>query len=406
MDIFKLDPTTYLPMSGLVKGWNNMVWVERYLPAGEFELRTHRVEEHMNLLSEGSLIGIRESREVMQVEDHNVDVDDDGLDELVITGRTFEAPLLEGRLLGMGNYKEPFRTQKNNTGDPAQGAPGVGYTSVEAAAVVAWEVLLNSSNWSVLEPGYGNNPNNVIPNLIMSITEYTNEVNQYWWLENGPAYPVILDFLTKARAGVRNVRPAYTLPSPSVYFSVNDAGTIVTYPGADFKTRLLMDFYRGLNRSEGQNAVPAVVFDWRKGQLARPRYLFSSKNLKNIAVVKSKIGSVDVYANPDVDPYLTGRNRKYLYIDGGDPGDIAQETFIQGLIQMGEIELAKYNRIAAMESSITAKTTSKYGQHYFLGDMVTLRAQYGLNQTMQVTEYMRASNGTVDTGVPTLTLPA
>lgn len=401
MDVIKLNPSTYLGEE-LVRGWTNMIWTERFLPAGEFELRTPLVEWTRNLIPEDSLISLRDSREVMRVEDLEIETDDDGIEELKVTGRTEEAPLFENRLLGMGSYREPFRTQPLGPNPPTG---SWGYTATEAAGAIAWDMLANVSNWSVLKPEYGNDPRNAIPNLSISMTEHLSTAKMYWWLENGPAYAVITDFLSRGGAGVRMVRPPNNPATSSTEFLlVYPDGSIARLPADSYYTnRLQMDFYKGVNRSEGTSNP--VVFDYRLDHLEKTRYLFSSKNLRNIGVVKSKVGDVTVYANDEVSPYLTGRARRYLYIDGGDPGDIPLETFLSGLVQKGEIELAKYNRIAAMESGVSATAPAKYGVHYGLGDLVTLRGNHGFNQRMQVTEYVRTSNGFVDEGYPTLTLP-
>lgn len=409
MDVIKLNPSTYVGQE-LVRGWTNMVWTERFLPAGEFELRTPLVEYTRNLIPEDSLISLRDSREVMQVEDINIETNEEGIDEAVVTGRTVEAPFLEGRTITeAGGYRQTFQMLSVGMEDPPSNGYGIGKTPIEAAMALVWNAINNPNNWSAITSA-GNTPLNRIPNVSMTLTDHVDDTNLHWWLQNGPLYPVVQDFLIRGGAGVRNFRPpqpVYPSGSKTVLTAVNQQGTILRYPGATGRVNdLYMDFYRGRDRTESQSAVTPVVFDWRKGHLDKPRYLFSTKNLMQLCFVDSPLGAVLAYSDNVAGPNLSGRARRQMYIEGGDQGDLSNDAYIDSLIQKGEIELAKYNRIAAMESAVTVKAPAKYKVDYDLGDRVTLRGNYGFKQTVMVSEYVRASDGKTEEGFPTLILPS
>lgn len=386
MDVIKVNDSTFQGRE-LVNHWTTMIWTERYLTAGEFELRSPRIDYILDRIPEDSLISLVDSKEVMQVEEHDIETDDDGIEEIVVKGRTVEAPFLENRALSMGTYREPWKMLQT-------------YSALEAAAVVAWDMLCNDTNWTVLKSSFGNQPMNQIPLLKMVLSGTVDPATRMeWWLENGPAYSTVTDFLSRVGAGVRNIRPPYTAELPDRKIAVSPTGVISDSGGTNNIEWLHMDFYHGVDRSE------EVIFDAEKGHLDRPRYLISNKNLRTIANVHSSIGSVFVYADDDVSPYQTGRDRRELYVDGGDVGEVDPTEFTQGLVQKGEIELSKHNRLAAMESSVTAKAPSVYKRDYDLGDLVTLRGRHGFDQTMMVSEYVRTSDGTKDEGFPTLIQP-
>lgn len=399
MDLIKLDPTSYLGTSNII-GWTNCIWTERFRDAGEFELRTPRISETMNLIPEGSLVSLRDSSVVMEVEDHNVEADEDGVETLVTTGRTVEAVWLEGRYIDQAPYKKPAKMQGNS---------GT-YNAITAAAALVWDAIMNNTGNSILVfPTQARPAYDVIPNLHVTLTRTIDQTAQEWWIENGPIYPVVMDFLVRYGAGIRIIRPPFIpngLTSGTLAITFYSSGEAVAVtPQQGTRDRMKFDFYVGVNRTEGQSAVTPVIFDYQRGHLERDKYLFSSRNLRNIAGVDTSTGKYYVVA-PGT-PGLTGRQLKYLYIDGGDkPSDMSAADFQNASIQKGQIELAKYNRIAAMEADVTLRSPYKYKTDYDLGDKVTLRGRFGLRQTMQVTEYVRASDGTTEIGAPTLSLPS
>src|SRR5215475_715135 len=89
MDALRLNPQFY-PIA-LVEGWNSFIWAERYSDAGDFQIDTNDVKGGRTLLPEGSLLGIRQSSEVMIVESNEIPaVSDEKGAHLTIKGRTFE----------------------------------------------------------------------------------------------------------------------------------------------------------------------------------------------------------------------------------------------------------------------------------------------------------------------------
>lgn len=404
MNVVTLNPSTFLGEE-VVTDYSTMIWTERYTDAGEFELRSPAITQTMNLLPEDSLVGIAESREVMIVETHEVVTDSDGIAEVVVKGRTFEGPTLENRIIVEGSpYKEPFQ-MSSIPGNPAYGV-GIGKTMTEVVGALVWNAICNPNNWSAIKNGYGNDPKNQIPNVNVVLTEHVDENNLHWWLENGPLYPTIQDFLIRGGTGIRNIRPPFKAEGVTTTMGVDSLGTILRYPGATGNIGTLkIDLYHGNDRSKNQTDRPQVIFSHRAGDLSEQKYLRSIKDLKNMVFVASSIGNVSVFADEAVDPYVTGRNRRILYLDGGDVGDQDPTAFVAALVQKGEIELRKHNRQLAFDASISANTPSRYGFDYFLGDKVTLMGNYGFETTMQVREFTRTEDAEGDRGFPMLVLP-
>lgn len=389
MIAFSVDPVTFQSVAN-INGYTSLIWTERYLDEGGFELRTALVEETRALLPEDSLLGIKESREVMIVETHEIETDDDGLDTLLIKGSTYEVCLAD-RFISGGAYGVSWKLEQL-------------YTAPQMAMVLAWNAVANNLATNVLRTEYvAADPRDVIPNVGTSLSVQTAQPTTEWWLDNGPVYNKIKDFMARSGGGIRNIRPPFTLSPPAFDAAVSAGGGYLTAlePGAN-NNKLRIDFYTGLDRTINQVSNPQVVLHYRAGHLDAPKYLFSTKGLKNVAWVTSSQGNRQI--GPEGHEALTDRRRRLLWVDGGTFSDPIPTDWADLLDQVGMIELAKYNRTQAIAAGISLAAPYKYGTDYNLGDKVTVLAGYGYQGTMMVNEYIRTQDAEGDRGFPTLIL--
>lgn len=394
MEVIRLNPSTFYG-DAVVEGYSSMVWTERYLPSGDFEMRSPMTSNMRSLIPEDSLISLIDTDEVMIVDTHTIETDEAGNDELVATGRSYETVLEQRILRSMGGHGNPWQM-------PSAMPP------YAAAAQVIWNAVCNTHSVDMtIATDYGVNALERIPNVAVSFSTqntYGLDSFQTWWLEAGEVYPIVLDFLGRINWGIRCRRPKNNYDAVT-YTQMIDilVNRAITIP-AERPDSLWIDVYDGVDRSMGQDVRPKISFDYESGDLEGIRYLFSNKNLKNIAHVSSPIGNVDVYADDAVSPYLAGMARRLMYLDGGSPGNIPLEEFVSAMVQKGEVELAKQNRIALMEASIAATSMYKYNLDYRLGDWVTLTGDYDFKQKMLVNEYVRTEDSNGDHGYPMLAL--
>jgi len=182
---------------------------------------------------------------------------------------------------------------------------------------------------------------------------------------------------------------------------------VVTKTTTNNISQLRLDVYNGLDRTRHQSDREPVMFHYDSGHIDEPEYLFSSKDLKNMAVVNTSLGTVMVW--PDITPApnqnVSGLARRSLFLDGGKPGDdMLYNDFMLAVTQKARIELTKHNRALLFDGAISAVTPYKYNSEYFLGDKVTLLAQYGFEESMIVSEYIRTEDAEGDRGYPGLIL--
>lgn len=168
-----------------------------------------------------------------------------------------------------------------------------------------------------------------------------------------------------------------------------------------------LDVYNGLDRTRFQSDREPVIFHYDSGHVNSPKYLFSIKDFYNLALVTSSLGVTEVWPVTGTTPPSTpptGLDRRVLHVDGGTQGDALLADFTQSVIQKGMVELAKHNRMILFDGAISSVSPYIYGVHYFLGDEVTLLAQYDFEAEMTVAEYVRTEDHEGDRGFPTLIL--
>lgn len=391
MQILRLGTEDWLP-NAVVGGLTSKIWTERHLDPGEFQLKTPRIEETMALIPEGSFITEQSSDEVMLVETHTIDEDDDGVDILTVKGSSFEV-FLKGRyMLDRENYNTPWAMPQN-------------YKVHEAAEAWLWNAVINGTGIDRVKPPVPPIEKNfaeVIPNA--RVTEGyvdTSEEVKEWWVGEGEVYAKLMEFLTIGDLGIRSIRP-YVPQLSGTVVSLDASSNIVrtTPPGIPY---LQLQIYKGRNRTETPElGLDPISIRYDMGHISKPSFVISSKDLKNFVHVTSNITQFDAWTPVagDIPMHL---DLRMLVLDGGNiSDDVDPVDFERALQQQAEAALIRYNRKVMVDGAISARIPWKYRQHYYLGDTVTVVGKYGIKENMQVNEYIRSEDEKGETAYPTL----
>ena len=381
LDIMAFSPTTWLPTSSPLTHFSSMIWSEKFFEHSEFELRTHDVRRTMDLLPLGSLVGLRQSKEIMMVERQVIETDDNGFELLTISGRSLTS-FIEYRVIG------------EKRGNKYQAMVG---TNLESGLILLYNSLVNDQAWDLTTgaAAYYKNPDDAIPNLI--VTDSTGELSepvvddpsQQRWLDPGTISDPIRNFFSERPYGLRILRPKNTVHK----VSVTPTGTVssaLTFDSPD----LCLDVYVGKDRSVEQTDIAAVVFDTEVDDLITPGYSFGITNLRTEAHI-----CLPDKAILHESESATGLNRRVIFIDAGDPeeGYNATEWESYNVRAAGNL-LEEQTRIHIVEGEVSPQSRLVFGTDYDLGDLVTVRGKYGSISKARVSEYIRAydENGVVN----------
>lgn len=441
MDFLRLGKaytSDYVP-DELIEGYNSLIWTERFLDPGEFELKTFDINGVAKLLPEDTLVSHSETREVMLVETHEINLVGEGADaqpELTVRGRSATS-ILDSRWVE-SDYQKKRRMRKR-------------YSATAAAAVLLYNAIDNASTFDVTrgddDPdtegvvnSYPWTDKDVLPNI--AITDSAVDGGTRWWqLEQGVLWPQLQKILFDADLGLRCLRPIPGL-SPGLVVTVKSAlaerGTVVRTDIPDIKS-LQFNIYSGIDRSS------SVQLSQLQGHLDKPQYLTSVKDYKTaLEVMSGEINMSDVFL-PGAAGF-TGWRRKVMGFDAGTP-EIPKEPERPKDLKSNATkgERASYNkalddwidkhakwknkrdrivddfkeeqgkaalralkakrRVDMFSGDISTLSPYTYKTHYDLGDTVMLNGDYGKSAKMIVSEYVRTDDASGDRGFPGLVAP-
>jgi hypothetical protein len=362
MDLVRLNHNTTLPEE-LIEGYSSLRWTERYVEMGDFEIVSSNVEEVMAQLPLDSFVAILESDEVMWVESHLIEKDENGIAILKVSGRSFEVVL-------------DHRVAAHEMGDPTPASWKLNSLSgYDHAANVANTILggqLSSRDVIYDEGG-----------VFTYFTIFTDpgdlvEAENTWvTVKRGSLYDTVQDLLRPYSMGIKNRRPK---------ISANN---------------MTMRFYSGLDRTAESTLHDPVVFSALAGHFEDVSYLFSVKDYRNVAYIYSPLDSTTA-AHIGAPTYL-GFARRDLYVDASEITEAANSTEKFAMLkERGRMDLTKHPKQIIFEGKVRPDAPQRFGLDYNLGDLVTAQGEYGIRETMRVSEYVRTEDSNGEIQYPTL----
>lgn len=362
---------------------NSLIWTERFQDPGELEFHTQSINEVMDLLPERSLCGLRDSKEVIMVESHEIDRDDEsGVDSLIVRGRTVDF-FPENRIWTNAPYGKTISMAKK-------------YSVRQAVEVWLWNAICNGTGNDRIKTSADYPAGNQLPNVVVtdSVPPSIDGPNISRKVQNGDVYSQMRQFLSSGKLGIRIIRPSGT------------SGRIVTVDGDG---TFNVDLTHGIDKLRfdifvGRDLSDRVVFSYKAGHLQDPSYLFSSQTFKTGAYIDGDPRTT-YYTDPDaeVGPN-TGWNRRDAYGDGGTKDDdTTADDFQDSLDDQAKKAVHKDGRhVNSVDAQISPDINLKYGRDYKLGDQVMVQGEYGAHGKKWVTEYIRTHDDNGETGYPTL----
>lgn len=389
MDVVRLGPsgnTSYLP-DELIEHYTSFIWTERFEDAGDFQLNTPYIEKMQNLLPEGTFISTLQTNEIAVVEDHSIEISEDGTTELVITGRTLDS-FTEHR-----NVRGPYKKKRKMAQE---------YTPTQAACVLLWNSFDNLSGIDVTRAGStGWTTKDKVPNTDISngVAPFDTANSRNWWLRAGPLEDQLRNILLLGDLGIRTIKP-----NSDEYYKVN-VTTGSTNLG-DYSHELIvgspklrLQIYKGIDRSE------TVAFNYRHNDFEKAKYFFSNKEHKTGVQILMNSGGNEVFRATGAVDY-TGWDRRMMSFDPDEPDEA---EFVEEYRIASESdalrELKKHRRTSLFTADISPLASYSFGRDYNLGDTVSLHGEFRGTQKMVVNEYVRTQDHEGDREFPGLALP-
>lgn len=167
----------------------------------------------------------------------------------------------------------------------------------------------------------------------------------------------------------------------------------------------IFELYKGTDRSYNQSENPFVVFSSDFDNLLTTDYQFDKTNYKNVALVAGEGEGLDrrtviVGNTSDLDRYE-------VYVDSrnssSNDGSITDTEYNQILTEEGHeaLESDEYSITENIEGEIETSSNYQINKDYFLGDIVEVINEYGIETTPRIVEIIESEDENGSSTIPT-----
>lgn len=348
MDIYVLDGLT--GVTDVISSYQSVIWNVQYFSQNDFELVVNASTENVDILKPGAYL-VRdcditqgEFNNVMVIQNYKLDFDTEKGWLLTLTGKGLKNDLLKRRIVW---------SQTNLTG----------LAEVGIRQVITENVISPSDN------------SRQIDNFILDdINNFTETIELQLLGEN------IADWLEE-------ICTTYGY-GWDVYIKNN---------------QYVFKLYKGTDRTYNQSEVTPVVFSPEFDNLLSSSYTYNMSHYQNAALIGGEGDGID--QRTATIGTATGLNRYEAYIDGGSVssnGDIITvEQYTAMLQEYGQTQLDQTAYTESFSGEIDSDGLYKINQDYFLGDIVQIQNEKGIEATPRIIEIIYAIDENGSSIVPT-----
>ena len=391
LDLYTMNEN-FLP-DRVVDEFFSVIWTERYSSCGEVQLVVPAFAEYIEMLREGTYLGMAGTKEVMELKTQSID---EGT--LTVVGKTMLS-FLDERVhwVKTTNSDQPIGDYTTPSLTPAKLGELLA-DRVEKLVINPVAFTPNTLPWSKLNLDWERDK---IQYLELGDIDHSGTAKR-WTVPVGPLYTVLTELATKDGLGM------------SLYLESADA--VLGYV-------LKFTTYRGVDRTSSQSVVPLIRLTPDMETIGDLKEIRSIDGYKNVVYVVYQNEVSIHYEDPANIP--EGLDRRVMVTDAeGEPvGHKATSTYRGGyyggayeyiVVGPGDIlafreqnakdALANHNYIRALDGQVSQQNEYKFGTDYGMGDIIELEGLTGVINKARITEYIRSQDRTGVREYPTLSV--
>lgn len=320
----------------ILDDYTSLIWADRYQRYGDFEIYAPFSQSLYNKVKQNYYLVNDQTDHIMIVEGLEIDTNSETGAHYRITGRSLES-ILERRIVW---------TQ----------------TSVSGNLQTAIRKLINES---IISPS-------------ISARRISNFV-----FENSTD-PRITSLTIDTQYTGDNIYDII-----STLCETNDIGFKITL---NDNNQFVFKLYSGDDRSYAQNANPYVVFSPSFENIINTNYIDNLEPWKNVTLVAGEDSGQQRVT--ETVGSASGLTRRELYTDARDIQSEKVADFRTALRQRGLEKLAEVTKMIGFEGQVDAIRMFVYGRDFFMGDIVQIVNEYGIQGSARVTEFIYSNNET------------
>lgn len=340
----------------LIDQFNSLIWADRYSAYGDFEICTAINAANIAAFQDDFYLWSPESEHTMFIEKREIESDIENGNKLLVTGRSLESMLL----------RRIIWTRTILTGNLQEGV----------------KKLLDEN--------------------VISPTDANRKIKNFVFIES--ADPAITELTVEAQYYGENLYDAIK----ALCDTYNIGFKIFLTDDGLFEFSL----YAGVDRTYDQLENPFVVFSPKFENIINSNYLESKMNLKTVTLVAGegedsdrKTITVEIESGGG-----SGLDRREMYTDARyvqsktSDGTLTSDEYNAQLTQKGNEDLAGNGYTKAFEGQVETTRIFQYGKDFFMGDIVQVANEYGIESKSRVTEFIRSHSETGMETYPTFTV--
>lgn len=315
--------------------YESLIWTDRYNSYGDFEIFFAMDESFLTFLKEDNYLWLKDSEHVMIIEDIKIDADTEDGNRLIVTGRSLES-ILERRIIWgqrvfKGNLQNAIQTMLS-------------------------ECIISPTIADRRIPNF-----RFVASTDPKITSLTID-NQY---TGDDLYTVIKGLCEENNIGFK----------------------IVLTDDNWFEFSL----YAGVDRSYDQTENPYVVFSPNFENIINSNYFSSKASYRNVTLVAGE--GEGASRKTTVVGSGTGLGRREVFTDArdissdvGDGVTLSDAEYYAQLRTKGLKTLADCPIATAFEGEVEVTRLFKYGEDFYIGDIVQIANEYGNEGSAYISE--------------------
>lgn len=318
----------------VIDTYESMIWTDRYNAYGDFEIYFAMDENLLEYIKEDYYLWLKDSEHSMIIEDIKIDADTEEGNRLIVTGRSLESILerriIWGQRIFSGNLQNAIQIMLNEN---------IIFPSVADRKIANFIF---------------------VPSTDSKITSLTID-NQY---TGDDLYTVIKGLCEENNIGFK----------------------IVLTDDNQFAFSL----YAGADRSYDQTENPYVVFSPNFENIINSNYFSSKAGYRNVTLVAGE--GEGASRKTTVVGSASGLDRRELFTDARDissdteDGTLSDAEYIAQLRTKGLKNLADHMITTAFEGEVEVTRLFKYGEDFFIGDIVQIANEYGNENSAYISE--------------------
>ena len=409
IDVYVLN--TNFEVVGVIDTYESFIWTDRWNSYGDFELYTSFDQNILNLCQQNYYLHINQSEHTMIIEGIEVETDAETGVKLRVTGRSLES-ILDRRIVWTqttvaANTK--FETAIKNLMDKAFRTSGVAPDPGTSGGNRTISDARKMTNLVFEASG-----DSYIDGILVEKTQYTGDVIYDILLQmcedvnNTIGWQVTLDsdnhFVFKLKTGKDRSyqQTGYEKTMDTVFVS---GKTYYEYNSTTHEYVVTQDVTKQKNKDyyEKVDILPYVIFSPDFDNIINTDYLDSTEPMKNVTLVAGEgegssrktliVGSASDLERREL--FTDARDLRYE-----DYGSNASR-YNQALKTRGLNKLTENSRMQSYEGQVEASRQFVFGRDFFLGDIVQMSNEYGINGAVRVVEWVMSESTSGSETYPT-----